>query len=253
MQNIKHFFEKAGLSIEVDNEPLFRRGNADIFQMSIFKREKATQTRKKGEYFRLYCGSKDNRVLALDADPKHQQVLLMVQEPKRVFFTKEYDRKTHSWREVSHVTPEEKRKFLVGMDECHLFMTQVPSFGSVNKVKEAHAALKPKAIAELEVQKGQKKPLRQGEWFFVKVSPKEQELIDLYKNSIQRKVRIDRSTRAGKPHVPDFIIRIKDVEYALGTVRHADHHPLELHGWHRIYRNTEIRQEVRNSFGGWID
>lgn len=252
MQDLKPFFEKAGLPIEIEAKPLFNVQNDNIFQLTIANREKSTQTRKKGEFFRMYCGGKDVNIVALDADPKHQQVLLSVQEPKRVFYEKVYNRKTQTFDDVRRVVSEAKRKFLVGMDECHLFMSQIPSVGCVNKVKDAHVALKPKDIAALETQT-KKKVLRQGEWFFIPVTPAEQEAIDLLGKVVQNKVRIDQRSRSGKPHTPDFLVRVKDVDFVQGSVRHADHTTLKLpEGWHRVQRNTEIRQEGR-TFGGWID
>ena len=68
--------------------------------------------------------------------------------------------------ELVLTTDDSSRKYLMGMDEKHLFICQIPETERVvNKVVGAHRGLKPKEI------RGAKEK-RQGEFFFVEVKDK---------------------------------------------------------------------------------
>jgi hypothetical protein len=70
--------------------------------------------------------------------------------------------------------PEEERRFLCGKDDLHLFAAQVRQGDTV---AQAHASLKPRLVQDAETRwPGQ--VVRQGEWFFLPVTPEESRLIE---------------------------------------------------------------------------
>ena len=120
-----------------------------------------------------------------------------------------------------------------------MFIAELPNnLGAVNKVKDAHRILKPNYVAKKEKVTGRIK--RQGEWFFIPVSPEEQELIEENMNLIEKKDRIGGGWR-GNAHIADQLLRITDKEYVTGRISHIEHKTLKLHGWFRVERNTEGR------------
>ncbi len=85
--------------------------------------------------------------------------------------------------------------------------------------------------------------LRQGEWFFVPATLEELAWVEEHKQLVRRNARIGRGR--GKPHVAQEYLDM----FARGTVRHADHAPVRLKGWHKVLRNTEDRGTGTH----WID
>ncbi|MFX1479014.1 MAG: hypothetical protein ACFFCI_12860, partial [Promethearchaeota archaeon] len=105
--------------------------------------------------------------------------------------------------------------------------------------------LKPEYVIKSE--KETKRIKRQGEWFFIPVTTKEQNLIEENENLIEKKQPIG----GANPHIADQLIRIDDEIYVKGKIKHVEHRTLKLNGWFRVLRNTEVRSRTRVL--GWID
>jgi hypothetical protein len=238
MQQISKYFEKANLPLVVTNEPFARgRGVEEIFQMTI--------EGKKKEQFKIFKGvGTDVRVLDVDKD--RRQVLLFVKEPKREFTEVRYDRKQGKTFETIRQTSEGIKRYLAGMDERHLFISELPhERGKINTVEDAHRWLKPVEVKDTKKKKDSK-VIRQGEWFFVDVNPEERLLINEKAEWVLPQTALP--TR-GKPHTADYLLNAGGKIFIKGKVRHADHKTIEFVDWQRVYRNTE---RIANTYG-WID
>lgn len=238
MQQISKYFEKADLPLVVTNEPFARgRGTGDIFQMTI--------EGKKTEQFKIFKGvGTDVRVLDVDKD--RHQVLLFVKEPKRVFTEVHYDPKQGKNIETIRETSEGIKRYLAGMDERHLFISELPhERGKINTVEDAHHWLKPVEVKDSK-KRNESKVIRQGEWFFVDVTPKERLSISEKADCILPNTALP--TR-GKPHTADYLLNVGGQTFIKGKVRHADHKTIKFLDWQRVYRNTE---RIANTYG-WID
>lgn len=238
MQRLTPHFQKVNLPVIVTDKPFARgRGTDKIFQMTI--------EGNRPETFRIFKGvGNDVKVVATDA--KKQQVLLTVKEPKRVFIERVWDKDKHREVDVERVTSEELRRYLCGMDERHLFISELPKgTGKINTVDDAHRWLKPKEWAGTNRRKDAKVK-RQGEWFFVDVTEKERELIEEKKLAILKDTALP--TR-GKKHTCDFYLKVGDVIFIMGRVRHADHKTALFSDWQRVYRNNETATDYHK----WID
>lgn len=238
-QKIIPYFQKADLPIIVTDKPFARGRDTDkIFQMTI--------EGKKPETFKVFKGV-GTEVRVVDVDQYHRQVLLFVKEPKRTFT--EIQRKNGKDVEVSRETSSEIKRYLAGMDERHLFISELPKAkGKINTVDDAHKLLKPKEVA-----KNGKKPVRQGEWFFVDITPEESLLI---KEKAHAALYDTALPTRGKPHTCDQYLKITDplrgeLTFIIGRVTHADHKTLEFNTWQRVYRNTEPINP--RGVHGWID
>jgi len=239
MQDLELWFNKAKLPIKVEKEPLRSRNmavnNQDIFQMSIDTRGK----KNRQEYFRVFHGNKNNDVRVIDTDSGNQQVILLVSEPEREYSTRQWSREKNDWIFVKQKAPGYLRKYLCGFDEKHLFIAELPNnLGAVNKVKDAHRILKPEHVAKKERVTGRIK--RQGEWFFIPVTHKEQKFIEANMNLIEKKDRIGGGWR-GNAHIADILLRIRGMEFVTGKISHIEHKTLRLHGWFSVARNAEAR------------
>ena len=243
MQDLKKWFQKARLSLKLERVPLM--GNNDIFQMSIGVRGK----KNRREYFRIFYGDPENDIHVIDVDGEKQQLILSVREPSREFNTFEFNEITGLYdKEVTRKTSSLTRKYLMGMDETHLFISELPQEGAINKVNEAHKVLKPEYIIMSE--KDNKNIRRQGEWFFVPVTKKEQKLIDTNINFIKKKIPIGQIIR-GNAHIADKMLNIEKNTYVTGKIRHVEHKTLNLHTWFRVFKNTEVQSRL--GIVGWID
>ena len=247
MQDLKKWFQKARLSLKLEREPLSPRmtSNRDIFQMTIAVRGK----KNKREYFKIYYGDEDNDIRVIDVDPETQQLILLVREPPREFKTYKMNEKTGLYDiEVTRKTPSLTRKYLIGMDEAHLFISELPQEGAINKIKEAHKILKPEYVIKSE--KDNRRIKRQGEWFFIPVSTKEQELIEKNENFIEKKVPIGRTVQVNV-HTADELLNLEDKIYVNGKIRHVEHKTLKLRGWFRVLKNIEVQNRI--GVINWID
>lgn len=249
-QNIARLLERfhdAGLSLRLDGEQ--RRGvRGDVFSMFV-------EVVDRRERFVLFPGAAE-RLEVLDVSPVVKQAVLLVKEPERSFTQRVWDPATKKMVDRVEVTPSETRRYLVGMDERSYFMAELPR--PVTTVKDAHRALRPGEVVDWESRRENrgKKAVRQGEWLFLPLPASEARELD---NQIARKAVTLRQKaaipgRPGKPHVA-FRLAVErgpkgDVVHAQGSVRHVDHEPLHLNGWHRVVANMEVRRARQ---GTWID
>jgi hypothetical protein len=245
LQNLTKYFAKANLPVTVSSHPIRRgltSGAEQIFQMTI--------DQGRPESFRIYCG-RGNDVQVVDVDKNRRQILLQVKENKRTFTELVWDAQLRKRVERTRETPSVLRRYLMGMDETHLFIAELPNGqGKVNTVDDAHAILKPYEVKDRKKKRKGTKVLRQGEWFFVEATPSELEEINKNPLLIESKQSIARGG-GGKPHVADYRIQIGENVFVRGKIRHDDHKTRELNGWFRVFRNTERGASVRVT--GWID
>lgn len=259
MKDLIRSFERTGLRAEAAGRPL-RRASADIFQMDI---ERA----RGGERFRLWRGAAENVVRVADADRRRNQLVLLVQEARREFtdrigkwamnasaLAEEEERgrlvrRGETRREwiVSRWTEPTLRRFLCGLDERHYFVAQ---FAGGTSVRDAHRQLKPEAVRDAE----RSQPggiVRQGEWFFLRVSSADRTMLRAVEKHRPWVVRFRTSLGGnGRPHIAEAVVVEGGRVFARGAVRHPDHKTLVLDGWHLVHRNAEV-QAPRGVF--WID
>ena len=253
MGNLMTGFKRAGLTVEVTRRPIVGlRGPAatQIVQMDI-----GGKTPDAPERFRIFRGHWKNRMQVLGVDRKARQLVLFVDEPAREF-------EEMSWvgrRKTTHTrrTDAQKRHFLLGMDESHLFISQLPR--PATTVREAHALLEGEVVARARA--GARKVIRQGEWFFLTPSAHELEALEEALASkravVQRKVPVgpvvsasvwgpNFRPRAGNPHTVDEVVSVAATEedgerlvFARGKVRHVEHKTVALRDWMKVVRNSE--------------
>jgi hypothetical protein len=277
-------FGAAGLPLQLARAPIARALGAEVvFQMDI-RRARAWDPHS--EYYVAWPGASENVVHVQGVDRAAHQLVMMVREPRRWFFEPvpfhlmRSARRSASWRGyvaqiarvpadeivgspaqawVRRVTETRKRHFLVGRDERQLFMCRLPR--ACTTVQQAHDALRVPEAAP--ARSALERPIRQGEWFFVRagavaIATIERDLAAL-RAWVRRKISIGQIIeRGGKPHVADELVVGRDeagnrLVFVRGAVRHLDHETIRLHEWHRVYRNREV-DEGRSPFGGgWID
>lgn len=256
MSTIEDGFSNAGLLLKIASNPFggfVAENNAPkIFQMTI-RQEKNRHVSGKKEYFEIFPGDKNTRIRVLDLDKEKKQVVLNVHEPKRTFKMRQLDFRTRKVEMIEHTTPDYNRAFLVGMDQTHYFIAQLPKI--VPSVEMAHRILKPHEIRDV------KNIKRQGEWFFVPVNAKEERSIDEAKRdfmvTIQKNFVI--SGRPKHAHVADEAIKTELGTFVFGKIKHPDHYPLFLHKWCKFVHNNEKTETFADNIGsravriGWVD
>lgn len=247
-------FAKANVPLRITSSSLnrnLRLGNRQIVQMAIVK------DRGGNESVQMNIPESDDiTVKPLGTDPKNQQVLLLVHEPARRVTQTIYDQRKRDFVTETINVPDMKRRFLVGMDECHLFIAQMSNDAKSTSVKQAHSALRPTSVPAGRQAKKQK-IIRTGEWFLIPATPNEEQEIKstikaygVHKNvGIGTHLRLSR----GRPHVVSesviVTIGVAKVEFVRGRIVHPDHKVVHLKTWHRVMMNTENRSAGAN----WVD
>ena len=173
-----------------------------------------------------------------------------MKEPKREYKVPKEDRDGNI-RQISEYTDPTERRYLMGLDEKHLFISGLPK-ENINSVIEAHQALKHKAVIEAE--KEGKEVKRQGEYFFIPLTGKEEEEFLVKVDRDKRiKCKKDKLSRGGqRSHFVKRLVRMRRGRkvYAQGTVSHEQHNPLILSNWHMVYRNRETESP---GISGFVD
>ena len=260
-------FGDAGLDLRPALAPI-EASNPEIFQMDI---------RRLGarEHFRVWPG-RDTSPEVLSTDGDLRQLVLLVREPRRRFTQrlprngeaslgrlKELARRmggrlTGTTKDTWNLErwTSGKTRYLCGMDERHLFIARL-SRGTT--VKEAHASLRPARLPA--------SALRQGEWFFVPLSPREEaRLEDLIAGRRAVVLAKEPLGAGGHPHTADELLRLPLPSWAgsagrapavavfvRGAVRHEEHRTLRFRSWVSVVRNAEPgpQGQLRNIL--WID
>ncbi len=273
-ETVEKKFKKSGLRIKVEDGAVNR--NEDIFGLRV-------DGFGSNEIFVMQLGAKDNDVQIVDTDAKAKQVLMMVNEPERVYKEKVWSQRERKHVEVERTTDANKRKFLVGMDERSYFMAPVAD-NAIN-IGDAKDKLRNPNL------KNDRKTKRQGEWFFQPVN--DQEAIDVAirkgEGIVRKKAGIGTmlGSPGGKPHVADELVRIRkttvpedvgpepkttksmrqflrdrrmsqsvmdsDQFFVRGKIRHPDHKTVEFSQWTRVLPNMEERRVAVNGVSNWID
>lgn len=271
-------FKKAGIPLEFRNDNTFPGISGEQAALTF---RVGVETRTGQERIRLAPGDDSNNIRVLDIDPKKQQLVLMVKEPAREFkirnrFVSSHAPESEQFQTVK--TPSVARRVLMGMDETHLFVTQLPSNGPITTIKQAHDALRPRLVHET---KGWK---RQGEWFFVPVTASEARILasgencrlshdrdveDATSRGTGRVARArfrthqakDRMDYFGDPAIrpsvfpaasPDRAIRPTKI-FVRGDIKHPDHKNLKLRDWHRVMLNLEVFERSNNGWTNFVD
>lgn len=302
-------FKSVGLTLKLLDKPIsgggFNTRNVikDIFQMDIGRKIRGT---KRTEWFEIYPGHIDNTVQIIDIDTKLNQILLLVQEPVRVFETevkkdRHVDRinkrrirlheqninfrenKTHFI--IINKTTAAKRHFLMGVDERQLFVAQLKQ--GVANIVEAKKQLGSSIMFHESVRT--MSPGRQGEWFFLKATKVQEEIIELLleKKATYILTKENIGKHAGKPqgnsHIadelviipnnPEIIKRAQSSKYARknkdlsrvepiypirkkevfvrGCIKHVDHKTITYKKWYQVILNNE--GNTRSATQTWID
>lgn len=259
VSNLVRDFDRAGLRLELPRLPIVRI-NPDIFQMDI------RQDRGR-EWFRLWHGHEVNQVGVSDSDRNRRQVVLMVREEGRTFTQRLSKRRwtraaiqpllaanrarllretANDWV-VDRGASASLRRFLCGRDESRLFIAE---FAGGTTVRDAHQRLKPAAVRESERSRAGA-VMRQGEWFFIPLTPVEARFLE---QELETRPWVLRRREplgpGGRPHVADEALRLEwNRLYARGAVRHPDHKTQVLGEWRRVHHNAEVPRELSDENG----
>lgn len=255
-------FEYAGIPLEIVNA-----STPDLFQLDVAD-----------DRVRLWPGEA-NEIDVLSFDPFWNQAVLLVKEAPRArierirvregrvtreqveAFIREGDggrvlrSRGSSWL-VERMTEPAERRFLIGFDDLRLFAAQLPS-GST--VAEAHEALKPEAV------KRAPSAVRQGEWFFIPATRREEREILSSFVPVFNPRRGGPLPGEGSPHWAEELVALpagRDPAtgewlrrlFVRGRVRHRDHRTLSFDAWRAVHLNTAIRRRRMRAEGFyWID
>ncbi len=241
IESLVRGFERANVPLKLTDTPFVHGVDSNrIVQMDV------RRDRGEGEKVFLFPGT-SNELRVTGTDPRHRQLVLRVREADRKFTEQRWDKKHRIFRTIERRTTPALRRFLVGMDESHLFVAQLTM--KAETVEQAHEGLRPAVLRE------RREKFRQGEWFFVPITPEEHELLGKTSHRFfERNARIGRHlTRRGRPHLAEQLVQLPlgggTAELVRGRVRHPDHATLALATWMRVFMNTEDRSVGAS----WVD
>jgi hypothetical protein len=178
---LEHHFERIGARL------CFHDARAPRSQQGLVSLDVRSDAR--GEFFDIRrMPEAAAEVEILDVQPRDRHLLVMVREQRA------------------------KHKYLCGHDERHWFVAAIPESAPVGTVRQAKAALRPRAVRQAEASLGLNARARdrrknaackrQGEWFFL---PMPQLVVDP-KRVIQHEP-LSRG-RGSKPHWAEFCYRV---------------------------------------------
>lgn len=137
--------------------------------------------------------------------------------------------------------------YISALDEWQYFCAQLPK--KVRTVHYAFESLKPEPVKQ--ALKEDRYVRRQGEWFFVPVS--DDEMPSFKKKDIKHSVELPYKRVGRNVHVVSQLIKLNNITYVTGRVRHVstwsgratgEHRMVTLVGWHKLYKNREIESWV---------
>jgi len=301
-------FADAGLPLVLSDRPIVGVGGGrEIIQIDI---QHKGDGGRRSEWFRIYRGAEDNRIEVVGLDKKIGQVVVMAQEPPRQFaeavpyniiseiggtkapgwqqaLAKRMGVQPHAIRtnttrngkmvlgaDIVRTTSGDKRHMLMGLDESHLFIAQLPR--GVSAVRDAHALLKSDIVSQAERKSGGSPAPRQGEWFFLEPSTWELRQIEQgirdnrlivelgvpigpFTDSLAIRGRARRVRQfRGNPHLADELVVLPDSGttagrrdvFVRGRIRHVEHATKAFSDWRKVIRNTEVGRPVGVN---WVD
>ena len=270
-RSIEAAFAKANVPLEITERSINRRlingGGGQIVQMGI------VSDRRGNEIIQMNIPEgEDIDVRALGADPEHQQVVMMVNEPDRKITEQRWNSGTKRFENATIKVPGGKRRFLVGMDECHLFIAQMPNTAGATSVKQAHEDLRPRGVPKGRKAKKQK-IRRTGEWFLTPATSQEIKEIESHIKvyGVRKKVGIGShlGRMRGRPHVVSesvvvgfrtqtegptngrhrLVVSRSGTEFVRGRILHPDHKVVDVKVWSRVTMNSENRATGAQ----WVD
>jgi hypothetical protein len=284
-------FAKAGLELELLTQPLQRgRNTEEIVQLDVGRRLRGSGRK---EWFRLFPGHPDNRVLVQGTDRKLQQLVLFVEEPARAFEVNLprwgnesraaaasraggtiVRKRKHHWV-VRQTTSADKRHFLMGVDERQLFIAQLTS--GCSTVGAAHRLL-GNTVQMADGRRRGSSLDRQGEWFFLETNATQREHIERLlggcRTVVHHKVNIGgfNGRVGGNPHQAEELVVLTDEllpeaslldngfaarsrqVFIRGAVRHVDHRTVRFYQWREVVGNNEGATASGDARGTfWID
>lgn len=253
-------FARANVPLRISERTLNRalvRGAGQMVEMAI------VQTNQGETISMVIPDDEDVDVKVIGGDPDLQQVVVMVKEPPRTFVERTWNWNTHKHEERTRKVPEAKRKFLVGMDECHLFIAQMDGSAKGTSVKQVHQDLRPREVPPPKQAK-KLKIKRTGEWFLIPCTSQELKDIESHVKSFGARKKVGIGSHLGRmrgrPHVvtesvvisqnrPDGLVGRIRTEFVRGRILHPDHKVVKLKTWHRVIMNTEDRSVSAQ----WVD
>jgi hypothetical protein len=284
---VKRQFKAAKLSLKVYDRRA--NGGADVTLSLPAKRDT--------NEIRLWVGRDVDFVIdVIDSCPVRRQVLVSLKEPRRVITNKlrlevyqnrkysksllesfardrlslpesaEYEFKylgpickvkgtnlfLHNV-EYTATVPATELFFLIGFDEKHTFISMLPT--AATSIAHADEVLKPVVVKRAE--KSGLEVLRQGEWYLIKASVKEQSKIDkAVRSRISGKedefeMAYDESylpDGVETDHIPLIVFCDKAIAFITGGIGSSRHY-LGLEGWYKMVRNLE--QEPPEGGSNW--
>ncbi len=252
---IRGGFEAAGVRLHLPQRPLLPV-MPDAFQITV-QRDAAD------ERVAIWPGAAVTVVDVLSIDREFRQVVLRVREaPQRVEERMRrppeagatvLGRRGRNWI-VERWTAPVERRFLCGADQSHLFVAHVPSG---NTVRETHEALRPREVVDADA-RWPGSTVRQGEWFFVRLSPHELEAVRSIAATWPNLRRREPIAWQGRPHFAEQIIRLPGERdprsgerlwriFVRGRVWHDDHRTVSFDEWRRVILNAEVRLQSRRA------
>lgn len=276
---LKSRFAQAALPLEVAPAPFVAASGAErVVQLDIARD-------RRGERFRVWPGADANRLVVQGVDSRLHQLVMLVDEPKHRFLAeiprwtvpdRPVVRKEGHRRWVAMETPGQKRHFLLGLDEAHLFIAQLPR--GLSSVARARDALKSHDVTRAE-RDAPFRTIRQGEWFLVAIDAPRLAALDEVARRAPHLVAHQRGIaqtagwrRAGRPHVADEVLLLRSDAvqprlhgaavakaalvarpgvYVRGKVKHPDHATVEVKSWRLALPNAESFNQPAGVF--WVD
>lgn len=128
------------------------------------------------------------------------------------------------------MTPASEQYFLIGFDEHHCFISELPE--KATSVAQAHKVLRPKGLS--------KAAIRHGEWFMTPATKSE---IEKLQSMTPGSAHSNEPLENGSNHRALILRKIGKERFVTGQVydtRKGRHEPVFLNKWYKLVRNREV-------------